>query len=41
MQELVNMRYKVLNPLITTLIEQEKTFFGTCFSLINDFYGGI
>ena len=41
MEELAGMRYKIINQMVKTFIEQEKKFFGTCFSLINNFYNGM
>lgn len=41
MEDLASMRYNIINPMISTFVEQEKKFFGTCFSLINNFYNGI
>ena len=36
MEDLASMRYNIINPMINTFVEQEKKFFGTCFSLINN-----
>ena len=33
MEDLASMRYKIINPMVNTFIEQEKKFFGTCYSL--------
>ena len=41
MEELASMRYKIINPMIKILIEQERKFFGTCFNLINKFYSNM
>ena len=41
MEELASMRYKIINPMIKTLIDQERKFFGTCFNLINKFYNNM
>jgi hypothetical protein len=41
MEDLASMRYNIINPMIITFVEQEKKFFGTCFSLINNFYNGM
>ena len=41
MEELASMRFKVLNPMIKTYIDQERKFFGTCFNLINKFYNNM
>ena len=38
MEELASMRYKIINTMLETFLEQERKFFGTCFSLINNFY---
>lgn len=41
MEDLASMRYNIINPMISTFVEQEKKFFGTCFSLINNFYNSM
>ena len=41
MEELASMRYKIINPMVKILIEQERKFFGTCFNLINKFYSNM
>ena len=41
MEDLASMRYNIINPMINTFVEQEKKFFGTCFSLINNFYNSM
>ena len=41
MEELASMRYKIINSMVKTFIEQEKKFFGTCFSLINNFFNNM
>ena len=38
MEDLASMRYKIINTMVSTYIEQERKFFGTCFTLINNFY---
>ena len=38
MEDLASMRFKIINAMVKTFIEQERKFFGTCFSLINNFY---
>ena len=38
MEGLLNMRYKILNPMIKTYVEEERKFFGKCFALINNYY---
>ena len=38
MEELAGMRYKIINQIVKTFIDQEKKFFGTCYCLIDGFY---
>ena len=41
MEELEGMKYKIINQMVKTFIEQEKKFFETCYFLINNFYKGM
>ena len=41
MEDLASNRYKIINTMVKTFIEQERKFFGTCFSLINNFYNNM
>ena len=41
MEDLESMRYKIINSMIKTYIEQEKKFFERCFSLINNFFNNM
>ena len=41
MEELGGMKYKIINQMVKTFIEQEKKFFETCYFLINNFYKGM
>ncbi len=41
MEDLASNRYKIINTMVKTFIEQERIFFGTCFSLINNFYNNM
>ena len=35
------MKYKIINQMLKTFIQQEKKFFETCYFLINNFYNGM
>ena len=41
MEDLSGMRFKIINQMVKTFIEQEKKFFETCYFLINNFYKGM
>ena len=41
MEDLASMRFKIINAMVKTFIEQERKFFGSCFSLINNFYNNM
>ena len=41
MEDLASMRYKIINSMVKTFIEQEKKFFERCFSLINNFFNNM
>ena len=40
MEDLGGMRFKIINQMVKTFIEQEKKFFETCYNLINNFFYG-
>jgi hypothetical protein len=41
MEDLAGMRFKIINQMVKTFIQQEKKFFETCYFLINNFYKGM
>ena len=41
MEDLGGMRYKIINQMVKTFIEQEKKFFEKCYFLVNNFYKGM